>query len=83
MKISQCYGISTNQDIDGRVIIIIIIINEYEDFTVLWNQAVNTDRKVTADRQDITIKTKTKNETCGNIHRQKCRAKGNDKEAKT
>jgi hypothetical protein len=28
------------------------------DATVLWNQAVNTDREVTANRSDITIKNK-------------------------
>ena len=29
---------------------------EQEDITVLWNQAVHTDREVTANRSDITIK---------------------------
>ena len=33
------------------------------DVTVLWNQAVHTDRKVTANRPDIIIKNK-KEETC-------------------
>ena len=36
---------------------------EQEDVTVLWNQAVNTDREVTANRPDITIKNK-KEKTC-------------------
>jgi len=31
---------------------------EEGDFTVLWNQAVHTDREVTANRPDITIKNK-------------------------
>jgi len=31
---------------------------EQEDTAVLWNQAVNTDREVTANRPDITIKKK-------------------------
>ena len=34
-----------------------------EDVTVLWNQAVHTDREVTANRPDIIIKNK-KEETC-------------------
>jgi hypothetical protein len=29
---------------------------EKGDFTVLWNQAVHTDREVTANRPDIIIK---------------------------
>jgi hypothetical protein len=33
------------------------------DFTVLWNQAVHTDREVTANRPDIIIKNK-KEKTC-------------------
>ena len=50
------------------IIIIIIIIICYThmpkpvceegDVTVLWNQAVHTDREVTADRPDIIIKNK-------------------------
>ena len=31
---------------------------ELEDIAVLWNQAVHTDREVTANRPDITIKNK-------------------------
>jgi hypothetical protein len=31
---------------------------EKREVTVLWNQAVHTDREVTADRPDIIIKTK-------------------------
>jgi hypothetical protein len=34
-----------------------------EDVTVLWNQIVQTDREVTANRPDITIKNK-KEKTC-------------------
>ena len=39
------------------IIIIIIIMSVYEegDVTVLWNQAVHTDREVTANRPDIII----------------------------
>jgi len=33
---------------------------EEGDVTVLWNQAVHTDREVTADRPDIIIKNKKK-----------------------
>ena len=33
------------------------------DVTVLWNQAVHTDREVTANRPDIVIENK-KEETC-------------------
>ena len=36
---------------------------EEGDVTVLWNQAVHTDREVTANRQDIMIKYK-KEKTC-------------------
>ena len=36
---------------------------EEEDVTVLWNQAVHTDREVTANRRDIIIKNK-KEKTC-------------------
>ena len=36
---------------------------EEGDFTVLWNQAVHTDREVTANRPDIIIKNK-KEKTC-------------------
>jgi hypothetical protein len=31
---------------------------EHEDITVLWNQGVQTDRKVLANRPDIIIKNK-------------------------
>jgi len=33
---------------------------EEGDVTVLWNQAVHTDREVTANRPDIMIKNKKK-----------------------
>ena len=36
---------------------------EQEEVTVLWNQAVHTDREVTANRPDIIIKNK-KQKTC-------------------
>ena len=36
---------------------------EEGDVTVLWNQAVHTDREVTANRPDIIIKNK-KDKTC-------------------
>ena len=37
--------------------------NKEGDVTVLWNQAVHTDREVTANRPDIIIKNK-KEKTC-------------------
>jgi len=63
------------------IIIIIIIVHEEGDVTVLWNQAVHTDREVlwnqavhtdrevTANRPDIIIKNKTKKE---NMHTDRC-----------
>jgi len=39
---------------------------EEGDITVLWNQAVHTDREVTANRPDIIIKNK-KEKTCTQI----------------
>jgi len=57
-----------------------------EDVTVLWNQAVHTDREVTANRPDIIIiNKKTENmhtDRCGKTRRQKCCAKGSGKEVK-
>jgi hypothetical protein len=50
------------------MMIIIIIINipkpvtEHEDVTVLWNQGIQTDREVLANRPDIIIRNKDK--TC-------------------
>jgi hypothetical protein len=38
-------------------------VSEEGDVTVLWNQAVHTDREVTANRPDIIIKNK-KEKTC-------------------
>ena len=38
-------------------------VHEEGDITVLWNQAVHTDREVTANRPDIIIKNK-KGKTC-------------------
>ena len=59
---------------------------ENGDVTLLWNQAVHTDREVTANRPDIIIK-KDKRENmhtdrCGNTCRQKCCAQGSGKEVK-
>jgi len=45
------------------MIIIIIIVCEEGDITLLWNQAVHTEREVTANRSDIIIKNK-KEKTC-------------------
>ena len=57
---------------------------EKGDVTVLWNQAVHTDREVTANRPDIIIKNKKREimhtDRCGNTLRQKCCAKGSVKE---
>ena len=56
---------------------------EEGDVTVLWNQAVHTDREVTANRPDIIIKNKKRGnmhtDRCGNTCRQKCCAKGSGK----
>jgi len=53
---------------------------------VLSNQAVHTDREVTANRPDVTIKNKKREnmqiDRCGNTGRQKCRAKGSGEEVK-
>jgi hypothetical protein len=52
----------------------------------LWNLAVHTDREVTANRADIIYKNKKREnvhiDRCGNLCRQKCRAKGREKEVK-
>jgi hypothetical protein len=57
---------------------------EEGDVTVLWNQAVHKDREVTANRPDIIIKNKKREnmytDRCGNTRRQKCCAKGSGKE---
>jgi hypothetical protein len=54
--------------------------------SVLWNQAVHTDREVTANRPGLIIKNKKREsihtDRCGNTCRQKCRAKGSGKEVK-
>jgi len=46
-----------------QLIIIIITLCEEGDVTVLWNQAVHTEREVTVNRPDIIIKNK-KEKTC-------------------
>jgi uncharacterized membrane protein len=60
------------------ILIIIIII-----MLVLWNQAVHTDRKVTANRPYVIIKNKKREDMhtdrCGNTCTQKCRAEGSGK----
>jgi hypothetical protein len=58
---------------------------EQEATTVLWNQAVHTDREVTAKMPDMIIKNKRENmhtHRCGNTCRQKCRAKEGEKKLK-
>ena len=57
--------------------------------TVLWNQAVHTDREVTSNRPDIIIKNKKQKkkenmhtDSCGNTRRQKCCSKESGKEVK-
>jgi len=59
---------------------------EEGDVTVLWNQAVNTDREFTANRSDVIIKNKKREnmhtDRCGNTRREKCCAKGKRKEVK-
>jgi len=71
------------------VIIIIMVhthmpklVYEEGDVTVLWNQAVHTDREVTANRPDIIIKNKMHTDRCDSTCRQKCCAKGSGKEVK-
>ena len=59
---------------------------EQVDVTILWNEAVctdrQTDRQVTANRADIIIKNKKREHMkCGNATGQKCYAKGSRKEA--
>jgi hypothetical protein len=39
------------------------LLSDHEDVTVLWNQGVHTEREVTENRPDITIKNK-KEKTC-------------------
>jgi hypothetical protein len=57
------------------------------DVTVLRNQAVHTDSEVTANRADIIIKNKKREnmhiDRCGSTCRQKCFAKGSRKEVKS
>jgi len=58
---------------------------EEGDVTVLWNQAVHTDREVTANRPDIIIKNKIENihtDRCGKTRKQKYCAKGSGKKLK-
>ena len=51
---------------------------------MLWNQAVHTDSEVTANRPDVIIKNKKREnvytDRCGNTRREKCCAKGSRKE---
>ena len=53
---------------------------------MLWNQAVHIDREVTANRSDIIIKNKKRENMntnrCDNARRQECCAKGSGKEVK-
>jgi len=59
---------------------------EEGDVSVLWYQAVHTDREVTENRSDIIIQNKKREnihtDRCGNNRRQKCCAKGSGKEVK-
>jgi len=55
---------------------------EEGDVTMLWNQAVHTDREVTGNRPVIIIKKKKENmhtDRCGNTRRQKCCVKRSGK----
>jgi 1-aminocyclopropane-1-carboxylate deaminase/D-cysteine desulfhydrase-like pyridoxal-dependent ACC family enzyme len=55
------------------------------DVTVLWNQAVHTDREVIANRSDIIIKKKGEHmhtDRRGNAGRQKCLQKEAEKKLK-
>jgi len=53
----------------------------YEDVTVLWNQAVHTDREVTTNRPDIIIKNRNE-KTCTLMAIQKCLQKEAEKKLK-
>ena len=59
---------------------------EEGDVTVLWNQAVHTDREVTANEarnnNEIQKRENMHADRCGNTGRQKCCAKGSGKEVK-
>ena len=59
---------------------------EHEDVTAVWNQRVHTDRKVAANRPDIIIKNKKREnihtDRCGIMCGQGCHAKGSRKESK-
>jgi hypothetical protein len=59
---------------------------EEGDVTVLWNEAVHKDREVTANRSDVIIKNKKRenvhSDRCGNTRRQTCCAKGSGNEVK-
>jgi hypothetical protein len=56
------------------------------EMSVLWNQTVHTDRKVTANKPHIMNKNKKREDMqtdrCGNSCKQKCHAKGSGKEVK-
>ena len=58
---------------------------EEGDVAVLWNQAVHTDREVTANGPDIIIKNKKREnmhtDRCGNTRREKCCVKGSGKKS--
>jgi hypothetical protein len=62
------------------------LVYEKGDVKVLWNQAVHTDREVTANRPDIIIKNKKRGnkrtDRCDNTRRQKCCTEGSGKEVK-
>jgi hypothetical protein len=59
---------------------------EQEDVRVLRNQGVHTDGEVTANRSNIIIKNKKREnvhaDSCGNTRGQKCHAKGSREETK-
>jgi len=59
---------------------------EEGDVTLLCNPTVHTDREVTANRSDIIIKNKKREnmhtDRCGNIYGETCHAKGSGKETK-
>ena len=60
MQNNHCQRVTAQLQLIIIIIIIIKPVYEKGDVTVLWNQAVHTDREVTANRPDIILKNKKK-----------------------
>ena len=63
MHYSICKALGISPQTNGKHTQAQASVCEEGDVTVLWNQAVHTDREVTANRSDIIIKNK-KEKTC-------------------